>query len=667
MEKHTFCYDAERKTWTESQFPAFGAEDRDSLPVVLVVDDWDKCNRERTLSTWCEEHHTFEPVGRYTEDGLVTAAGCKKTGLLARVWNVGKNSRGDDSEVDLRWQAEYHEEEKAVYLSHDTVKVGFDQKIDDATNASANVPFIREVTHFCRVLCPKLYTSADVPKMPTITTIPPAVASCTISLLQGAAESLHGFRPPVLLPPDTGREPLWRENNGAGWLRAFLLRPFDMNIGYFREFFKEDFFTLFPPKQRDNFPALCEALGMEPTDALRDAYRENPVYFVARVLLPKLGIRREDLLQKFRHIRCLFGEQLPHRYVDHLLHLLLPEQEKEWAALRFFCEWLGNNRSEEELAEKLLKMNEHWNGWGLRGMERFQRIFGHIPPRLLSMIEKDGMSAEVYDRLALLEHDIEVHQDPLAYGDRECARECRISGYNFRLISSIHAFQQIAAGSAFPRDVEYIPGRTSLYVIERNGLQLLAIFLDGDVLQWTRRLPDMKPPLVAKVESVLLCWRYRHGIGKKFPFSEGGDMKELGRELVVEPPDRNEAWDEMGAADLMEIPEDEIRRGYYLSLYRKMVEVPLLRSYLPRPDEDEREALTRKIPCCRRIFDAAWTGDPEAQYTLSLMYQNSGFFVNKSDLQAREWYKKACENGWREIMPDKEDVSLNGLSSPPEK
>lgn len=676
MKTHTFCFDAGRKIWTESHVPAFFSETETNLPIILLVDCFNRKTGDSRLAVWCKEHEAYEGIAEYTEDGLLTDRGCKQTGLVAKVRNSECLLSGerryyegprDPVEANLRWQVRYCPEEKTVYLSHDLVVAGFYWKTDQATGKSVNVPFVNCVNHHCDVLCPDAgqppkalpYLSKNKNdivslRQPSVHIVPPSVAQTTLSFLAEAAESIYGFRPPLLFPTDTGGEILWRDNNGAEWVNAFLLRPLDMNIYYFFDFFeREEFDRLFPPDQRDNFPAICESCGVEPGDVLRAAYRENPAYFMARLALPQLGVRKEELLEKFRDIPAFCGKDMMRRYSHNVFRAGVDaEQSDEWEGMRFYCAWRLESETEEELAEHLLSMQRNWKHWAPVGMRHFQKNYEYVPRELKEEILRDGMTVKTYEHLVQIDNSRSFRKENLVYGEKERARECKVNGYNIRLIPSPKVFRRLAQIMSSTRfldsDAKYIPGHTAQYAMERNGRYLKLAYVEDDVVLWEMGRPDVQPPLYAKAELAFLVWKYRVGLVKRLP-DRLGETRWTSQEFVVGPPDPD-VWEDKSMWDMMNAPESEIGSGYYLSFYRKFMEVQLLRSRLPKPGEDEREALMRKFPCGKRIFDAAWEGNPEAQYVMSLLYRNINHYFASSDVaRASEWYKKACENGWREI------------------
>ncbi len=691
MRTHTFCYDDERAAWAETHVPAFCATDDGELPVVLLVDYYEASAGETRLKVWCGEHQACEGIAGRTEDGVVTDKGCRLTGITVRVENTeyltstgdrrcresGKNTR----ERDIRWQVQYEPGEKQVVLVNHDAAIGFDWKMDGETGGFVNVPFVHAVNRHCWVLRPGAvkpekavpYTekskngASSLFDPPWLSILPPSVASAALSLLSEAAESVWGFRPPLLLPPDTGKPTYWRQNNAAAWVEAFLARPLDMNIYFFRKYFEtaEEFDRRFPPDRRENFPPLCEALGVEPDDALRDAYRENPAYFVARIVLSRLGIHEESLLQRFRGVPAFCGEDMRGWYGRPLLY---PgddaEHEEEWEALRFYSAWRLRSEAPEAFIGRLLSTQRQWKGWRLAGMVCFQKHFDAVPKEWREEILQDGLTFRAYERLILLDHARSAGQPALSYGEKERARECKISGYNFRLMNSVPVFRRLAGGYRILEDMEYVSGRTALYVMERNGQILYYILLEDDAVQWSHPRLNIRPPLAAKIEIAFLFWKRRFGLTERWPEDAGRFCESL-PEAVVGPVGVDK-WKDSSLLDMLDSSKSEVRRGYYLSFYRKLAEVRLLKTAPPRADEDERARLTYDFPCCRGIFDAAWAGDPEAQYVMSLIYRDENFFTHCDARRSAVWYGKACENGWRDVMPDKEDVSLDGLSTPQE-
>jgi hypothetical protein len=107
----------------------------------------------------------------------------------------------------------------------------------------------------------------------------------------------------------------------------------------------------------------------------------------------------------------------------------------------------------------------------------------------------------------------------------------------------------------------------------------------------------------------------------------------------------------------LELPEAEIGPGFYLSLNMKLTETFLLRPPAPSLSDDEQEYLQKNLPWGKRLFQAAFAGNPEAQYAMSLFYRDHHCSAADRCL-AEEWYLRAVSNGWLEIAPAKKDVRI---------
>ncbi len=60
--------------------------------------------------------------------------------------------------------------------------------------------------------------------------------------------------------------------------------------------------------------------------------------------------------------------------------------------------------------------------------------------------------------------------------------------------------------------------------------------------------------------------------------------------------------------------------------------------------EDEKACLMFMLPDGQRIYDAAFSGNAEAQRTLGMMYRHGKVFGNDQE-KALRWLSKAAENG----------------------
>ena len=112
---------------------------------------------------------------------------------------------------------------------------------------------------------------------------------------------------------------LWHESitDGAKKLRAFVQRPMDFHIEYWRDFFSaEEFAKLFPSTQNDNFSALCHALKLTPIENLRAAYEKNPYAPLWEKLLRFWGFKDDRAISYFYELSDFAGMRLRHFRFD---------------------------------------------------------------------------------------------------------------------------------------------------------------------------------------------------------------------------------------------------------------------------------------------------------------------------------------------------------------
>ncbi len=132
---------------------------------------------------------------------------------------------------------------------------------------------------------------------------------------------------------------LWQESitDGVKKLRAFVQRPLDFHIEYWRDFFSaEEFPRLFPTtpmdglvrtperdaavwrpqNQQDNFSALCQALRLAPIENLRAAYEKNPYAPLWEKLLRFWGFKDDRAISYFYELSDFAGMRLPHFRFD---------------------------------------------------------------------------------------------------------------------------------------------------------------------------------------------------------------------------------------------------------------------------------------------------------------------------------------------------------------
>lgn len=674
----TFRYDAMQENWVEYTCPEWQTANAENLPVLFVTRIHDERSGEESVQAWCETHRAYEKIDRCTDDGLATERGCRLKGIP-----VYADTSVDPfryiyteltNETTLRWQVRHCPEKGTVEISQDNILFSFDW-IRKEKGDFVLVPFL----HSARHMKIKLSLRGTIPRR-GLFPMPVAVAAAALAALREEAAKLYGFVPPVLLPtrPDAmgigylgGGKHGWGED-ASPWLLAFLHRPLDMRIQFFQDYFKkEKFEELFPRTQTNNFSVLCRILGVTPNDEAKADYENRGMDFLMRPmlrhLLPKLGVRQEALQEKFMGLSDFCGKKGMEAYGQYLLHpSLRPDDAEEkpadlWEDLRFYCDWRQQSEPEEALTAHLLAMQGTWRPYKEVLLQRFRRYFADIPQTVKDKLFRQGPTADIYDEIAIIVRDIESRTPDRSISEEERSLECRIGGYNFRLLTSLAVRKRIFFGTHVYPAAEFDDGTTAMIGVEKNGVYLGIISVEDKVAN-SRLLPYWFCPdeiSLAKIRIAYLRWMLHNGLSEAY---SGNDdcRRALVQELPVEPLDRD--WEDVGLWEMLNLPDAAIRPGYYLELFRKIMETRTLRLDPPSAKYDERTYLTHQLPWGKRFFDAAWAGNPEAQYVMSLFYHRYSYRFSCYDAQrAADWYKKACDNGWLEIETSKPAIKLEGF------
>ena len=677
MESKTFCYDLGQESWRESTIPAFASPELTDLPLIPIVDYSHERTGERWKRAWCEAHHAYEDIEGYTADGLTSKAGCRLEGipvsLTNNVYQTYYSYDKPTASVGVRWQVRQRPGEDSIYLDKGTVTYMFTWEKDKQSGEFVPVPSLDR----CNVNTDTVSLYGDAPK--DCPEIPYPVLLYVLKLLQMQSEAIYGFTPKLLLPSQDSEDTTSgkRKIPTGLWLSAFLHRPLDMNIYFFRKYFyaysKHEFDALFPCEAQDNFPTLAKAFGLPATDELRSLYEKNPLSLIFRMMLPELGVKREEFMAKFDHLLMFCGKTMAKTYGNRLFFDPLRgkkdktsnKESRDYDNLRFYTNWLRQHISEEALTERLLAAQNKWHDCKFKAMEYFRRHFDQIPEDLTTEIIAEGLTFDVRDKLGILAQHLTSKETRRSYSDEVRSWECKINDYNFRLISSLAQFNTITHNLSIShynhRNAEEMEKNdASFFVLERNGRYLASIWLKGKTVMGIGFNDFRNYILVAKFRVVYLYWLRYHGLEEQY-FSRGCDAAvALDQKFTVEPVDTNE-WEICSLKEMMEIPAESRTFGYYLSYCRKLAECSLMHAKAPTLHDDEQAYLEQHYAWGKPIFDAAFDGNAEAEYVMSLFYRGHIGSAYSDYRRSENWYKKAVAHGWLDISPAQKDVRIDYL------
>ena len=672
MQDTCFCYDAKTKSWVELQEKELAEPDISCVPVTLVMNFSHERTGEEWQKVWCPEHQTYEDIEEMEATEIVTASGCHLKGLVTDVHFTAYQSwysyDSPASRIDkVRYRVLHRPDEDTVYIITDSVTIKY------AWNQNSNESYTLFPKAFIKEnISRKISIAPGNESKDTTGAFPVPVILKVMEALHEDAIRIYGGDIRLLTPPtdELGYDCRWNDRRAELWLDAFFHRPLDMNIYFFKKYFGKDekFNEMFPKEQRDNFPLLAKALNIAPTNEMRKAYEDNPLSIILHLLLPELGIRDMRLIRKFSHLKSFCGKSMNKEYGDSLffdpLHITEGENDNEtlteFESLRFYCLWRLRNESEEELADFLLEKQKNWRNWKYDALMAFKLQFEHVPEDLREEILQDGISGNVYDRLMIIQQHILSQITDSVCDEKALSRECKVNDYNFRLVRSIVDAVNIHRAHPFILEKREVFAGKTLYTIERNGRYLGVVRVNGDSVEREEIRDYNDRILQAKCNVAYVTWARHHNLQRVYYDPEYVDTSKE-QELNIEPVDRDDEWDRISLMDMLGVPKNRIRHGYYLQLYRKFVTVPLLKPCAPGVKDDEQDYLFSKFHLGRPIFEAAFAGNPEAQYVMSIFYRD-GYCITPNLRLADEWYNRAKANGWQKIAPAKKDIHIESYA-----
>lgn len=397
IDETIYQYDYKNRAWVETakRYDAFPAKD---VPVILFgefdLGEWDyQCfhahRRQRMM--WCAEHKRFEKIHHIERiDSIRSVEGCRERGMAAHFsFCVPPIER--KLTVPYRWKITLYEngevEVKADALRFRLVYTGENVDAKAARPASAST-----LGHHCPseyndtmaekyIARPRRITLSEVFDIENGESVfcnsrrdwqdfgldlPPAVTAKAFEYLQENSKADRNLLQESI-------------TDGAKKLRAFVKRPADFHIEYWRDFFSyAEFERLFPPKQKDNFSALCRALKLTPTEHLRAAYYKNPYAPLWEKLLRFWGFKDEKAISYFYELKDFAGMRLPHFSFDRDKDEIILNGLKGWskddtqgfefledtetvtayeahnrfAALRFYVAWALSQNKERAFAKR---------------------------------------------------------------------------------------------------------------------------------------------------------------------------------------------------------------------------------------------------------------------------------------------------------------------------
>ena len=642
MQKKAFYFDVSAQAWYECGDSLLATADIEQIPVHFLFCRSVRIGGDCKAVIWCPAHSTYEEVSICEEHSLMTVTGCKFNGLFAHV-DEAPDGRTPVQDVLVRSRLLYNESTGIVTIFADMATVYFQSIKDRERGEMTYIPRSRQckVESLSVILRDKKITPQD-----KIKNIPLVTAKAALTFLKEEGEQLLGHS--IKLPSSVNGDVF---PSGESILLAFLHHPGDMNLWLLKDYFHSGQ-DCFGTSSDDNFLDLCHAFHLKPTDYMKTLYDSNPLALPILFVLHILGIKKRELTEPFLTSNTFLGDSVasglknvigytplrnvktgfPTGFIDDedKIRSLLENRagwNDTWNPLLFYCHFRLRHEEENTLANHLLELNINWEPRFWRTLRLFFHHFPELPEAIRKKIVTEGLTLEVHNEMVRIINRKKLEWPEFTYSDEERGYECEIDGYCFRLIYNSEQYHSVKQNlDFFSTNRTDLPDcgvvRMAIYkgtkpvaYFELHGIALLMVKNHGSI--YDDCLRD------ASVRVAFLHWLKWTGLWEHYgPYYEE-DYEVLQEDVIANPVTKIVG---MSLYELLHLPDTP--KGYYRELYHVLMTAnPLCYEVNPPYVYDEKSEMTYLMslfPYGKRIYEAAFAGDSEAQHVLSLCYSDGG-------------------------------------------
>ena len=651
MQKKSFYYDFSLKTWHEFD-SCMSFRDIELCPTYIIV-KWQEDSDERIHNwIWCPKHHTYEEVDNQQEHTLTTKSGCKFSGLfgvpISQVIDIDGSSPLQD--VNVRFRFQYNDTTNVLTIFSDMARVGFQSSKDWERRELSYIPFLRQ--HPVEIVSIKLADKRIIPEE-KLENLPVPIAKAAIAMLIEKVASIYGQPPQIPGSVDNGIF-----TSGKDMLLAFVEYPYDMNLWPLRKYFyyERDYKDIYSEPPKDIFINLCRKLEYEPYNKLRRIYDVNPFALPISCVLSQLGVTDENLVIPFLNLKTFLGDSVPdglkevtvisrglgYNYKrlytslfykdDNIIRRHIMEKRgfnSPWDSILFYCRYRLYRQGEEALAKYLLKLNNEWEPRFLKTIRLFHEYYPELPTSIKDSVIEEGISVDVHNSMVDIINPKKLAWPEFTYTEEVERYECIIDRYAFCLIRSSEQYR-VARGDMWH-------GNTNESIIPNNGIIRMVIYhslyekekplayieINGIVDVWLTNDMSIRTELrTASIRIAILHWLKWTGLWKDYgPYHEE-DYYYLEEDVAPEPLPKD-----IGTGLYELLNSSERGDGYYYRLYKRLMkDGPICHEVTPPTeydDENEMEYLMKLFPYGKKLYEAAFAGNIEAQHVLATLYYNN--------------------------------------------
>ena len=676
MQERIFRFDIPSHEWTECTDKKYGAGDPECIPRFVVVSEQEDTMLPMHQKVWCETHQMYEEVTGWQDDTVTTSAGCRMWGFAAEVMNLGESANDSGKPATICWRVSQRED-GTVFIGRVNGWISTLRCWEVQRKELVEVPYWSLGPS--QGLSLHLFPKQIFPQKPSIS-IPSIVADAAIDYLLDEAESHYGKRPRLPACARSGSLA-----NGTTRLLAFLDYPFHIALWHYKDFFGSSYQKKsLAEDEEDIFPYLCEGLNLQPTEELRAQFERTPMTLAVTALLRVFGVKTPSLVDKFMDKETFFGESPAYVLHYKLNQYLFSSPQRGifssdlfkddktarsflkgvkatydgWEEMLFYCRWRLFKEGEERLASHLRDMDAHWTPRFMKAAKLFCHNYSDLSTTFRDDLLREGLTVEMHNRMIRKINEKAIGKPDFSYSAAEKRYECRIGDYTFRLIKNNTDYRAVLAAAAIDNhNCLDQPDNGVLRVAMYKNEKIVAVILLSGAAKFVYdlHLGGYHELQEANLRIAYLRWMNWTGLYKKHGLFYEEDYPYLMEEVHAEPLESAPS----SLYEMLRLPEEKIRHGYYTQLYRMLKEACLqtfivpprhpcdeFDKYLarlfscPEPIRDsEMDYLMRIFPYGERIYKAAFRGVREAQKVLSLCYEDGYHapLLPKDEERAKYW------------------------------
>ena len=663
-----FQYSYEKKDWVKCTNTDYESNDIEKLPIVTLVNwiGYDDEN-ENEFYVYCHKHEKLENVRKVNDGKIVSVDGCIFEGLIGvKYIQKSQYENCHYNIVPYRWRIFQRDEKSSINIAADVLDMEYLERRKKYN--WRNFAFSIDITKRKFIISKyrgynnkvKEWTELDCVDVPDV------VTETAINAMGESIKLACGIKPSVL-----------SQVKGKNKIRAYIERPFDLNIVFLKHFFREytfenngkGFDKIFSYEEKDNYKIICKLLDIKPPKNLRKAYTYNPYSIVWYMIFKQWNIKDINYMQKFFYLDdCIANMYLKKFYYNPFekrTTRTLGDALDRWNAVEFYCQWLMKHKGEKGMlkwlyfvsAEKPMS-NMQWDI-----IMPFYQYHNDLSKEVKSRLLRDGLTEYVHDAISMEVTSLTENwrHTKIRYDEKIMKYECRVGEYEFRLVHNTEMLPKL--GAIFNNCVATYRDRVIkhksiiVYLTRKSGYQAcIEVQMERHIVQ---ALGKYNQRLQSDVNRICCFWAKLNNL-----VIEPGTLNLLPDEelsgfenISIEQIPYIKEVDEMNLNELLALDDNRIVDGYYLRLgemISKSIKQRLSAPYWMN-FPDEKSKLSYIIPDGQRIYKAAFAGNTEAMRALGFMYYKGRGLKRDCD-KALKWFTKAAKSGSKEAKTETETL-----------